>query len=198
MKKTNLLLVALALAFTCTVSQAAITGVSAYGSGQVSCPVYTFNPQQNLLGLPFHQYGSGDIAGGISTDTLADPTLSILNTINNDTGFSWSGYQVDVSMSDAFTISNPKVINSGWTASITQPAWNGSEYVGQVAYTGGIAVPDGQLLVFGYDITFAGGTQFDFGQKLTPVPEPSTVGFLALGVLAFAGFGLVRRQRNVA
>lgn len=198
MKKTNLFLIAAALAFSGTVGQAAITGVSAYGSGEISCPVYTFNPNQNLLALPFHQYGSGNIAAGISTDTIADPTLSILNTINNDTGFPWTGYMVDVSMSDAFSISNPKVINSGWTASITQPVWNGSEYMGQVAYTGGIAVPDGQLLVFGYDITFAGGTQFDFGQKLTPVPEPGTVGFLALGALAFAGFGLIRKQRNLA
>lgn len=198
MKKAYSLLVALALTFTSSITQAAITGVSAYGSGQISCPIYTFNPSQNLLALPFHQYGSGNIAGGILTDTPGDPTLSILNTINNDTGFSWTGYLVDVTMSHAFTLANPKVFNAGWTASITQPAWNGSEYSGQVAYTGGVAVPDGQLLVFGYDITFEGATQFDFSQKLTPVPEPGTMGFLALGALAFAGFGFLRRQRSLS
>src|SRR5262249_36560846 len=84
-----------------------VTGASAYGDANIECYLYTFSPtdQSLLMGVdnyPMDQYSAGNINGYIST--AGDPTLTLQNTINNDTGFPWTGYIVGISMNQFFTI----------------------------------------------------------------------------------------------
>src|SRR5215471_19614169 len=108
-------------------SQASVTNVIAYGQNQVDCYSYSLGSPGDVFTMDSIQSGPGGIAGWIYTDSASDPTLTLQNSINNDTGFDWTGYHVDVFMNQTFILSSPTVLNSGWTASITaQPTWNGS------------------------------------------------------------------------
>src|SRR5664280_43477 len=107
--KTRTFVLLVLVGFTSTLSQAGfVTGVTSdFGDANVYCPIYTFSaPDQSLsfgdAGLPVNQYGAGAIAGNFTT--VGDPTLTLANTINNNTGSPWTGYIVDVSMGQTFTI----------------------------------------------------------------------------------------------
>jgi hypothetical protein len=43
----------------------------------------------------------------IDTDTPLDPNLTLSSSVNNDTGFAWNGYQVNVVMSVPFSFTAP-------------------------------------------------------------------------------------------
>src|SRR4051812_42766075 len=89
------------LSSTTLANAGTILNATAYGDGNVECYLYTFSPtDQTLLmgtsGLPMDQYAIGTVSGYITTD--GDPTLTIGNTIDNDTAFAWTGYIVGISM----------------------------------------------------------------------------------------------------
>lgn len=137
---------------------------------------------------------------GITVLSAQDTTtLTVQNTLNNATDMTWTGYHVDVSMAQPFTIANPFVSNPGWSAAITQqPTASGSGYTGMVDYvmgTGGASVPNGQLLSFSYQLVFTGGNA-SYMQNLSPVPEPTTFSLLAGGALLLGAFRLGRRQES--
>jgi hypothetical protein len=185
--KTSLFLVGLAAALAVTPARASITNVTCASEGEVWA-VYTYD-QYDHLSFYAHQYdGAARMTGSIFTDSAVDPTLIINATIDNDTSFPWTGYHINVFMNQMFSISSPTVLNPGWTANITsQPLWNGANYAGQVDYYGGNPVGIGQILSFGYRITFDGALQYNFGQELMPVPEPGSAGLFVAGALLFAG-----------
>src|ERR1041385_5356700 len=117
-----------------------VTDASAYGDANIECYLYTFSPtDQTLLmgvgGYPMDQYSEGNVSGAITTQ--GDPTLTLQNTINNDTGFPWTGYVVGISMNQFFTISNPQVLNPGWTISISQQPPVGGPFTGQLTLSKG-------------------------------------------------------------
>ena len=150
----------------------------------------------DLFTMQSHQYTSGKIWGNILTDSAEDPTLTLQNTIDNQTAFSWTAYHVDVSMNNVFTIASPSVLNSGWTfGTPVQPVWNGSAYVGQIDFYAGTPVAIGQILSFSYQIVFSGATSFNFTESLTPVPEPGALSLLLAGGLLVAGSKLARRRQ---
>jgi hypothetical protein len=132
--------------------------------------------------------------------TQGDPNLFINNSLNNDTSFTWTAYDVSVELANPFTISN-----FNWFPGGTQPAawntpsvgtefFNGSQYEVDLVYSGPATVPVSGTFNFGYEVSFtAGGTgSFAFTQVLTPVPEPTTFGMLAVGAMGM----LARRRRN--
>ena len=130
----------------------------------------------------------------ITTDTPSDPTLTINNSINNTSSFAWTEYIVNVAMNQAFSIDSAGVIApSGWTANITQPgAPVGGVFTGTIDYLGGTPVsifPDSNsTLNFGYQITFAGATQYSLTQTANPVSEPGAFALLMFGMLLFSGW----------
>jgi hypothetical protein len=131
----------------------------------------------------------------ITTDGL-DPKITFQNTIDNETPFDWTGYQINFYMEVAFTVDDVSVDNAGWDATYdTTAVSNGTNYVATITYDvgSGAAIPkDGSTLDFQYAITFGNtDTFYNFCQEMTPTPEPATMSLLALG-----GLAILRKRRK--
>ncbi|MGA2443127.1 MAG: PEP-CTERM sorting domain-containing protein [Tepidisphaeraceae bacterium] len=178
---------------------ASIIGHSYLDNTVVTNPQYSWGHQTDGSGTTYLMNVSGDQAASsgqlvtsITTDTAIDPTLIVGNSVNNDTGFTWTGYDVSVSMSNPFTLSGALVSTpSDWSATVTPPALIGGQYVGYIDYSAGTPIPVGGTLDFQYTLAFSGGTNYSFTETVTPVPEPASLGLLTLGVVAMLG----RRNR---
>jgi hypothetical protein len=185
----------LAVLFTASVAQADITSIDMAndGDGAINCLADTsFTGSEGTVDVTGDQFwGPGHMIGTITSDTALDPTLLMLNQIDNETGFAWTGYDVNIKMSSTFLISNVSVSNpADWTFTITQPTLQGSEYIGTISYVGGTAVQPLGTFDFGYAISFDGATSYQFCQEMVPVPEPVTMSLLGLG-----GLVMLRRRK---
>jgi hypothetical protein len=185
MKIPSLLALVLGNSAFCSISHANITNMvwGAYNSGIVWHQYALDN--NNTMTLGGDQYTSaGRMRCTLFADSPVDPTLTINNSIDNDTTFAWTGYHVDVSMNVNFTLSAAMVNSPGdWSSFITQqPTLVGGLYVGQLDFQAGTPIAVGQIFDFTYKATFSGATQYSFTQTLTPVPEPATVGLIGLGI----------------
>jgi hypothetical protein len=166
--------------------------IAADNDGVMSCYTYGFlktgdHAFQLSIDGSHNLWDAGHIQGGIYTDTELDPTLTLDNQIDNDTGVVWNDYHVKVTMNKSFSFSNVAVTNGGWTFNTTAPVQIGSDWIGYIDYFAGNLVPNGGTLDFSYAISFIGSVSFQ--EELTPstVPEPTTAGcfLLGLGALAF-------------
>jgi len=171
-------------------------------SGAMNCYPYWVGGPGNYTGVNISGVQSGVAGIGINlyTSDPTDPNFSTTLDIVNTSGFAWTGYLVDVSMNNTFTISNAVVnLPVGWTAMVTQPgAPVLGVYTGHIIYSGGPVVAINDHFNFGYDVGFAGGPNINFNQVLTPVPEPAALSLLGIGGLLVAGLRATRRQRQVA
>ena len=193
--KAKILLIGVGVCLLSSFCRAGIVSVSYDddGDGAFSCEgsTWTGDPVAELsIDVVGDQHAAeGHVIGEITTDTPNDPTLTIGNSIDNDLDFAWTAYNVNVYMSSFFTIENAVVsVPSDWTVSVIQPAphtggnSHGEDYayMGQVQYLRGTPVAIGESLDFGYDIVFEGFTSFKFCQEMTAIPEPASLGLIAL------------------
>jgi len=183
-----------------SLGNASVTGVTDWNySGEIYCYSPLWDSTGNI-GIDGYQSGPGQMEGTITTSDPVDPTLTIANTIDNDSAFAWTGYIVNVSMNTGFTIlSAAATAPPGWTANITQPgAPVGGIYTGTIDYLGGtpvaIAPAVNSELDFTYQVSFSGATSYNLTESVTPVPEPGTFGLLTLGVLLLSGRAMARHR----
>jgi len=159
------------------------------------------------LGMSASQTGTGSAWATIYTSDTVDPTLSINNTVDNDTTFAWTEYIVNVSLNTNFTILSAGVAAPpGWTNVITQPGTPvGGVYTGTIDYLAGTPVaidtnptnpPPDSSLNFNYQIQFSGLTQYSLTETVVPVPEPGTFSLLGFGGALLGGCALAGRRRE--
>jgi hypothetical protein len=165
------------------------------GTGAISCPIYYWpgTDNVNVYGTQYSAPGSIDFS--VTTDTPTDPTLTLGNSIVNDTGFIWTGYEVQVTMAQTFTLSAASVtVPPDWTlGSITQPgAPVAGIYTGDIIFAAGTPIQPGSPLDFSYQLSFTGSVQFT--ETLTPTPEPGTASLLIGGLLLGGWVSRKRRQ----
>jgi hypothetical protein len=209
-----LLSFAVAFAGVVSVAKADLTGATYWNTTYAdlyNCVMTTNVSGYNAtLTLDTQQTGtSGLMRGTFTANSVEDPRATKIYYIDNNTGFSWQGYEVTVSMDRAFSISNAAVsLPASWAVySVTQPTLNvsgalfpGTQYDGQVVYwyNGGSVLPSGpgNELDFQYDVGFSGSTVYNFADHLRPleaIPEPAALGFGLLGALTF-GFRRFARK----
>jgi hypothetical protein len=194
------------LVLGCSLSQASITSIPTWDySGGVYCYSPVFDSGAQSVGISGYQSSYGSIGLTIMTDTPADPTLTVNNSIDNETTFLWTEYVVSVAMNQSFSINSAGVVApAGWTATITQPGTPVSGvYTGTIDYLGGtpVAIYPGanSILNYGYQVTFGGSTSYSLTESANPVPEPGMLGLILAGG-TLMGIWLVanRRWRSLA
>lgn len=142
---------------------------------------------------------TGHVLGAFNTDTELDPTVGMINYIDNDTDFDWTGYDVTIYMNKTFTIDSAMVMGPlGWTANRVQPLLTAGNYTdehgntwgyaGTINMSGPSAVAMDNTLSFMYVMSFVGSVSYSL--EMTPVPEPVSLSLLAVG-----GLALLRRRR---
>jgi hypothetical protein len=195
MRFSTLVIMSAVLAFA-TFSYADITGntIADDGDGVVSCYTYGFEKiGEHDFSLDIdgshNRWEAGHIQGDIITDTELDPSLTLNNVIDNDTGFTWTDYHVKVTMNKTFTLDNVTISNPGWTYVVTAPSPVGSNWIGYINYYAGTPIPSLGAISFSYRMNFLGGASFQ--EELMPTPEPGTFVLVACGLL---GLFVMRRR----
>jgi len=172
------------------------------GDGAITMNYTTLTPESGgyLLDMDGAQHWyPAHLAGNFTTDSPLDPTVRILEGVENDTTFAWSDYHITIGMNNpTFAISSTSglVMPAGWYAVVTAPVpgnmpnGGGPGYVGIIDYFIGTGAPVAMSgsADFGFKISFTGSTIFSTEQ--IPTPEPATIGLLGLGAMA-----LLRRRK---
>ncbi len=183
------------------------------GDGVITCTNSSWNEpsageyEMGISGT-HNLWDYGHIVGEFDSD--GDPNLKITNSIENDTGTTWTDYHINIYMDQSFSI----VANSAF---VTDPSnWNPNsvitsvtggghydahntyhQYMGSIDYYAGTPVlsspPEATpgTLEFGYKVNFTYSGTINYTQEMLPTPEPGTFVLLACGLLSLV---FIRRR----
>jgi len=191
--------VALALCAGASMAEASITswslaaeegGAIAIGMPtltEITSAEYRLETDAMQSGSPAYLYGD------FATDSEPDPTVWLVQSVENDTDFTWTDYHIDLGMNQTFTIVGV-VAPPDWTWVITQPV-AGQEipccgttgWVGSVDFYAGTPIPIGGSGDFGVVFSFTGSVEYCTQQ--VPTPEPASLFLLTVAIVA----GMSRR-----
>src|SRR4051812_31545461 len=133
MKNPSLLAFVFAGFAFCSTSQANITNM-VWNPGNAGGAVWSYyHLYDNIVTLHGAEHTtSGSMACQLFADSPLDPTLTLNNTLDNDSAFSWTGFHVEVTMDRIFTLSAAAVnVPGNWSATISQqPSLVGGLYSG--------------------------------------------------------------------
>jgi hypothetical protein len=140
----------------------------------------------------------GNFSGAFTTGSPDDPSLLFDNDLNNNTGTTWTAYEVQLSMDHLFSVVPASVLvvtPGGWTSTISPVVQVGNLWKVTIDYYAGTPVNSGNPgdeFEYMYKISFLGTSdQIHYNQVLTPTPEPCALVLLVCGVL---GLLAVRRR----
>jgi hypothetical protein len=185
----------------CSISSANITNVNAWGTSGFSYTNWAWSGNASAVTMQSggNQLSAGNLMIKVLTTDSSDPTLKIDNSIDNQTGFSWTQFKVNIYMPVSFTLTNV-VVNTpaDWSVfSFNQTAtFTGSNYLDTVVYNAGTPIPPTGTIDFGYWVQFSGSPSYIITQELIPVPEPGTLSLVAVSGILLGGFALGRRRRR--
>jgi len=204
MKKQGMVLAILAVLIFCSTSRANITNMTyaSDGDGAFVCNPWSWNG--NASAVPVNVYGDqysapGHLILNVLTTDAEDPTLKIDNSIDNDTGFAWTQFTVNLTMAVPFTVTNVFVSTpADWnTISFDQAAvFTGSNYLATVIYDTGAPITTNGGIEFGYWVKFSGSPAYTITQEMIPVPEPGTLALAGMGMLLIVR--VVRHRRGAS
>jgi hypothetical protein len=173
---------------------AMITGATLTTSGQTVQLVDPsgFNSNGDLV-LTERVSGAGarvDVTN-VVTDVPGDPLLWLLKSVENASSFDWTGYLVYIHAELPFSVAAVEAM-TGWTYSYDPVALGPDGYATTIKFTAnpGVKVAVGDWGDFNMRLQFP--EPEEFWNVQTPLPEPATLVFLALGGL------FIRRARRQA
>jgi len=119
----------------------------------------------------------------ISGETDEDPIMHISKDVENSSGVTWTGYEVEIDGTGA-TFVGPATSSHFQTATVTPL---------KITYEAPDPVLPGETVTLDFDIEVGTTGFFSFTLTQTPVPEPATLALLGAGA---AGMVLLRRRRS--
>ena len=136
---------------------------------------------QGLLGLQEQFGGAEPLSLYIDGETNEDPIMTINKEVENDSGFTWTRFELSLPDGDTNTFVGTPTSDLMTLTSMT-------DYL--IVFED--AVDHGQTVTFGFDVLIPSTGPFNFTLTQTPVPEPSTFVLLCLGGMGALAF---RRRR---
>ena len=178
-----------AMLFSAIIAVTSFMGVSHAGiiqqvdcsfSSQVAGQSYIFNVDTQTLTLSESVLESGALIG-MTGLTVGDPTFNLSVSVQNNTDFAWTSYELTLLGTGA---------QFDYT---TEPSSSHFHFANKLptvlTFTAPNAVNPGESVLLNFAINIPNPGQFSFSMQQTAAPEPLTLALLGIG-------GLVLRIRN--
>lgn len=180
MSKITFLLGVVAVIFACSIAQAGIISFDCYFPddpyGYDHHWDYDFVSSRLTLDERLYELPSpaGDRVR-ISGATDADPTFTLIKTVTNTTGETWTGYDLELIGDTTFV--------DGTAGSTKFGTYSFSDDFKILHFYAPLPVLNGEVVTLQVDINIPTVGLFDFTMAQHPIPEPASIMLLGLGAL---------------
>ena len=134
-------------------------------------------------GAVIAQGGTGP--SGISITAESHSTFTVTSTVTNETGFTWTGYLLELDPAEAATFINASGGSTKFNNISYPDDWT-------ILFESPQVVDPGQVVTLQFDVNIPDSGEYTFTLTQTPIPEPATFALLAAGGVLF-----LRKRRSV-